>query len=82
VDREKLVKGGRNLGRDLAQGIIDRQPQVELPDNEIRFLFAQNITRHTRAMTAEGVSEADINFWVDAVAVGYGLRLDEEAGTS
>jgi hypothetical protein len=49
---------------------------------EIRFLFAQNITRHTRAMAAEGISEVDISFWVDAVAAGYGLRFDEEKGTS
>jgi hypothetical protein len=80
MDREKLVKSGRKLGRDLAARIIDRQRQVELPDHEIRFLFAQNITRHTRAMAAEGITEADISFWVDAVAAGYGLRFEEETG--
>jgi hypothetical protein len=82
MDREKLVKSGRKLGRDLAERIIDRQRQVKLPAEEIRSLFAQNITRHSRAMAAEGIAEDDISFWVAAVAAGYGLRFDEEKGTS
>jgi hypothetical protein len=80
MDREKLVKSGRKLGRDLAERVIDRQRQVELPQSDISFMFAQNITRHTRAMAAEGMSEVDISFWVEAVAAGYGLRFEEEKG--
>ena len=51
---------------------------MKLPESEIRFLFAQTVTRHTRSMVAEGISESDITVWAAAVAEGYGLRFEEE----
>jgi hypothetical protein len=81
MDREKLVRSGRKLGRDLAERIIDRQRQVELPDSEIDSR-SRRTSHATRGPWQRKASARLTSFWVEAVAAGYGLRFDEETGTT
>jgi hypothetical protein len=72
-----VVKAGRQHGKDFADYIWNRAKREGLSASAVRLLFAEDITTHTRDMEAEGVGEAEILTWVEAVAAGYGLRSDE-----
>ena len=56
-DDKGLVKSGRQHGQDFADYILSRAKREGLSANALSFLFAEDITKHTRDMEAEGVEE-------------------------
>jgi hypothetical protein len=77
MDGEKVAHDGRIHGHTLAQRIFERARREGLDGVGMSVLFAEDVNRHARAMGSEGLNEQYITIWINAVAEGYGRRMDQ-----